>query len=369
MISMQMTLNNLKLFGEMNYNSAMDFTNCNLEKIIVHHVGNKTNDDDLILSKSLLEANDLKLREMLIKYFLYPFSNPEYYSFSFSNGDFKLNPLYQFTTRIFSDKGDFEDTSRSIAKHLYEISLHPQINSGDLFLATFSNIEVDGNFVNGFGIFKSENRQSFLKLNRTSTDFILKYDDGINIDKLDKGCLIIDDNKKNGYKVCVIDKSNKSNEAQFWKEGFLNVTPAKDEYHFTKEFLGIAKQFVTKQLDEEFEVTKADKIDYLNRSVDYFKTHDTFDKHEFEKEVFHHSNIIKSFRHFDETYRQENEVDLSDNFEISPQAVKKQARVFKNVLKLDKNFHIYIHGNRELIEHGIDENGRKFYKIYYEQES
>jgi hypothetical protein len=48
--------------------------------------------------------------------------------------------------------------------------------------------------------------------------------------------------------------------------------------------------------------------------------------------------------------------------------VKKQARVFKNILKLDKNFDIYIHGNRELIEKGIDENGRKYYKIYYEEE-
>ena len=58
-----------------------------------------------------------------------------------------------------------------------------------------------------------------------------------------------------------------------------------------------------------------------------------------------------------------------DNFEISAQAVKQQARAFKSVLKLDKNFHIYIHGNREMIEQGIDENGRKYYKIYYEHKA
>ena len=62
-------------------------------------------------------------------------------------------------------------------------------------------------------------------------------------------------------------------------------------------------------------------------------------------------------------------MELADSFEISAQAVKKQARVFKNVLKLDKNFHIYIHGNREMIEQGVDENGRKYYKIYYEEEN
>ena len=61
-------------------------------------------------------------------------------------------------------------------------------------------------------------------------------------------------------------------------------------------------------------------------------------------------------------------VDLEDRFEISADAVKKQARVFKSVLKLDKNFHIYIHGDREKIERGVDDSGRKYYKIYYDQE-
>ncbi|MCC6583451.1 MAG: nucleoid-associated protein, partial [Chitinophagales bacterium] len=39
------------------------------------------------------------------------------------------------------------------------------------------------------------------------------------------------------------------------------------------------------------------------------------------------------------------------------------------VLKLDRNFHIYIHGNTEMIQQGIDEDGRKFYKIFYQEES
>ena len=39
------------------------------------------------------------------------------------------------------------------------------------------------------------------------------------------------------------------------------------------------------------------------------------------------------------------------------------------VIKLDKNLPIYVHGSRELIEQGVDEEGRKFYKIYYKEES
>ncbi|HEU4497107.1 MAG TPA: nucleoid-associated protein [Flavobacterium sp.] len=348
----------------------LDFTNCNILDVIAHQVGNQTNDEELILSTSLLNTEDARLRELLIKYFLYPFKDvEEFYSFTFSDEDFTLNPLYQYAISIFSEKKSFKIKSESIAKHLYEIALHPQIKSGDLFVVTFENISVNGELVNALGFFKSENRQEFLQLNKNSKEFSLRYDDGINIDKLDKGCLIFNTEKENGYRICVIDKSNKSNDAQYWVNFFLNIKPIKTNFHQTNQFLGIAKQFVTKQLDENFEVSKTDKIDYLNRSVDYFKTHDNFDKQEFEKEVFGDKNVIKSFQQFDETYRQENEVELADNFEISAQAVKKQARVFKNVLKLDKNFHIYIHGNREMIEQGIDEDGRKYYKIYYENEA
>ena len=86
-------------------------------------------------------------------------------------------------------------------------------------------------------------------------------------------------------------------------------------------------------------------------------------------EIFNNLGMIELFQDYDSKYREENDVELINSFKISPQAVKKQMRVFKKVLKLDNNFHIYIHGNRELIEQGVEEDGRKFYKIYFQQES
>lgn len=348
----------------------LDFTNCNVSNVIAHQVGNQTNEEELILSTKLLYTEDSHLRELLVKYFLFPFKDSEeLYSFAFSDGDFTLNPLYQYSKSIFSNEDSLQEISGRIAKLLYEIAIHPQIKSGDLFLATFNNISIGGKMVNALGIFKSENRQEFLKLSKKSKEFSLKYDDGINVDKLDKGCLIFNIENENGYKIFIVDKSNKSNEARYWMDFFLNVVPIRTNFHQTNQFLGITKQFVTKQLDEDFELSKADKIDLLNRSVDYFKNHETFDKSEFEETVFGDSSVIESFRKFNQTYSRENEVDLSDSFVISEQAVKKQARIFKSVLKLDKNFHIYIHGNKNLIEQGTEENGRKYYKIYYENES
>ncbi len=186
---------------------------------------------------------------------------------------------------------------------------------------------------------------------------------------MDKGCLILNTEKEAGYKVCIVDKSNKGGEAQFWRDSFLMLRSRNDEYHQTKDFLNIAKNYVTKQMAEDFEVNKTDQIDILNRSMEYFKNHDNFEKEMFEQEVFQQLEIIESFRKYDEIYREDNDILLADSFEISNQAVKKQAKVFKSILKLDKNFHIYIHGNKEMIEQGVESDGRKYYKIYYKNEA
>jgi len=347
----------------------IDYSNSSVDKVSAHQVGNKNNGEDILISKSMLDTSDPVMRELLQKYFLSPFKTSEFYNFTFTNQDHTLNPLYNYATQIFDGLSDFHLNSINIAKHLYETSNHPQIKAGDLFVVHFSNLRVEYKEVNAIGIFKSENRQAFLKLNHSKTDFLLNYEEGINIDKLDKGCLIIDSDIDKGYKVCIIDRANKSGEAQFWKDQFLMLRPCNDDYHQTSDFLQIAKTFVTKQLDEDFEVNKTDKIDFLNRSMDYFKNHDDFKKEEFEQEVFQDNSVIKSFREFDENYRKENDIVVEDHFEISLPAVKKQAKVFKSILKLDKNFHIYIHGNKELIEHGVEKDGRKFYKIYYTNEA
>lgn len=341
------------------------FTIGKIESLIIHFIGNKNNGDGVRLSEELthFEKIEGQIKELISN----NFKTEELYQFFFLPS-LELNPMYQFAKSIFKNKNTFIEQSKNTGRFLYDKSMHPQIKGGELCVLLLSDCQINNKIVDCIGLFKSENKDTIFKIDTLKNGYGLTEVQGMNTRKLDKGCLIFNTENENGYLISVVDNTNKSTEAQYWKDDFLSIQPKKNEYHQTNQFLGIAKNFVTKQLSEEFEVSKADKIDYLNRSVDYFKTHDTFDKQEFEEEVFGDKNVIKSFRQFDETYRQENEVELADNFEISAQAVKKQARVFKSVLKLDKNFHIYIHGNRELIEQGIDKDGRKYYKIYYENE-
>jgi hypothetical protein len=344
----------------------IDSSLTNIQQVSAHYIGNPTNSESLRLSEAPMEVNDEMVHQLLRTYFLSNFTTPEYYTFTFSNEDFTLNPIYKFAMDIFQEPESFHENSVNLAKHLYGATQHPNIKAGELYIAYFDSIEVQNMSVEAIGIFKSENKENYLKL---SPQFSMSADEGINIKKLDKGCLILNAEKEEGYKVLIVDNINKS-DAHFWKHDFLNVKPRSDAFHHTNNFMKLTKQYVEDQLAEEFSVSKADKIDLLNRSMDFFRSKEEFSKAEFEVDVLGNADVIESFRNYGNNFMTTNNLDPMDNFEISVQAVKRQARVFKSILKLDKNFHIYIHGSRELIEKGFDEvTGKHFYKLYFDSES
>ena len=152
--------------------------------------------------------------------------------------------------------------------------------------------------------------------------------------------------KEEGYRVLLVDPLKGNSEARYWKDEFLQVEPVSDEYHQTNQVMGITKRFVTEQISDEIPISKTEQIDLLNRAAGYFKENDVFEKEKFEEEVLQEEPLINSFRDYKQDYQQAHDMQIEDAFEISTQAVKKQARVFKSVLKLDKNFHVYIHGNK-----------------------
>ncbi len=347
----------------------IDYSNCNLEQLAVHQIGNKANEEELHLSEEMIDIEDVELRELLLRYFLQPFAKPtEFFNLAGEGEDFTSNAIFTVAAQVFDDTTLFQQNSVELAKQLYEQSDHPQVKSGDLFVAYFSEIVIEDEVTDAIGIFKSENRQSFLKLQSADTNFSLGYDQGINMEKLDKACLIFNTDREVGFKVCMIDKSNKTAQEQYWKDIFLHLKPASDVYYYTKQFMNLTKNFVTEQLPDALNVSKADQIDLLNRSVAYFKSNESFDKETFEEKVLQKEDVIESFRQYNETYQAENDIDFGEGFDISQQAVKQHSRVFKSILKLDKNFHIYIHGDRDLIEQGVEVDGRKYYKLYFEKE-
>jgi hypothetical protein len=349
----------------------ISYFQASLSQPTIHKVGNKLLDEHLSLSEHPLKTDDEVLDNLLMNYFLKPFEKVnEIYRFDHPTGDLNLNEVYHFAEIIFDDKDQFHESSRQIAKHLYDITNHPKIKSGELYLCYFTGVQIEGESLDAIGIFKSESKEPYLKVVQRSKEFEINYEqEAINIKKLDKGCLIFNTEKEAGYKVAVIDQTN-STEAAYWVDDFLKLKIRNNNYTQTNTVLKVYKDFVTNQIDEEFEISKTDKIDLLNRSIKYFKEKEHFDLDEFSNEVLAHEPGIESFKRFKKNYEDEFETEIGNSFLISDTAVKKQARVFKSVLKLDKNFHIYIHGNKELIEKGYDEEMKmSYYKVYFREEN
>ena len=337
-----------------------------IKSITVHNVGNKLNQENIQFSKKLLAINE-EMSNILIDHFLFHFKSNEYLNF-YHEIDLHMNEVFVCVNKIFENKDSLQEQSINLAKHLYEQSSHPKIKGGEFYTVYFKDCIIDGETVDAVGLFKSENKDTFLKIFPSTDGFEIESEQGINVNKLDKGCLIFNTEKEKGYIVAVVDNTNKGNDAQYWIDDFLHVRPRKDEYYNTQNVLSLCKNFVKKELPQHFEVSKPDQVDMLNKSIKFFKDNENFNMKEFANEVICNPDIIQSFNQFKSSCQQDYDVEIADNFSISESAVKKQARSLKSIIKLDKNFHIYIHGGRELIEQGEDKKG-KFYKVYYMEES
>ncbi|GAA4435544.1 nucleoid-associated protein [Ravibacter arvi] len=332
-----------------------------IRDLILHRVGSE--EENSIISDKAIdieEEEEAVFKKALLKPFT---SQAQTYEFRHEVG-IGYNVLFNLSKGILEGE-NFVEVSKDILRHLVASSTHPNIKSGDLFIAKFDGIKVNNQELEGLGIYKYEDKESFIETTLSENGLKHAVRRGIGGKKPDKACLILFTEAP--YTLLVID--NTSGETAYWQDDFIHHRLKNDHVNNTHHFMNMAKDFIVNQIPNEFEVSKADQIDLLNRSVDYFKKKEVFDKKEFETEVFSDPNVVDAFQLFDQGYRKENELEIHDKFEIAGQTVKKQSRIFKSVLKLDKNFHIYIHGDRNLIEQGHDEKGKKFYKLYYEEES
>lgn len=339
-----------------------------VKKLIIHNCGNAGRDEGVRISGSELRVKD-EVLALLSKYFLTPFAKNEYFNL-FHESSLELNEVYSFAKDIFEDTQTFYDNSVNLTKHLYSRSTHPMIKPGEFYVVLFSGLILDGEEVDAIGMFKSESRETFLKVYPVDDNYSVDHEDGININKLEKGCLIFNTEEESGYVCAVIDSSGKSTESHYWFDEFLKLRERDDDFHKTREALDLCRNFVSNKLPESFDIDRPAQAELLNKSIKFFKEKDNFVMEEFASEVFSDKDVIETFNEYKKDFEAERQVKVGDNFDISGPAVKKQSKIFKSILKLDKNFHIYIHGNRDNIEKGYDnERNMNYYKVYFDEET
>lgn len=332
-----------------------------VEEFVLHRVS--ADGKESVFSDFSVVLKGEEEQDFLRKLFLKPFANMVFTSEFTHAVSLEYNVLHGLCSKIQAGK-DLLQCSEAIAKHLIDVSQHHNINGGDLYVAKFSGVQIGSAEYDAVGIYKFDEKEVFIESKLVSGLIELSMKRGLGNNKPNKAVLVVF--TAGAPTLFVVDDNNST---EFWQKNFIDHKPKHDNVNSTSNLLDLTKSFITQQLPQDYQIAKADQIDLLNRSVQYFKSHSEFDKGEFAQEVFQEEGAIKSFNQYSDRFQETHDVEIHDNFEISAHAVKRQARIFKSVIKLDKNFHIYIHGDRNKIESGIDESGRKFYKIYYDQET
>lgn len=348
----------------------MDFSEAKIKYLIIHEIGNKIRDEKLFLSSKLQQIDEY-LEKILLNYFLKSFmTNQELLNF-YHNSDLNLNEIFSYSKNIFkeNDEISFIKNSKNIAMHLYEFTLHPKITRGELIVTEIENIKYENEFINLIGIFKSENKDSFLKVVKDTDNIKLKDDKGINISKIEKGCLVLNYNQDNGFIVLNIDNASQSTE--YWTNKFLNVRAVKNSSHKTKEIIKICKVFSDEILSSKYD--NAVEFSFANDYINYFEDNESYDMNSFIETIFKNDDIKKEFFNFHENNKEIFDINLLDSFDVSYVDVKKEKKKIKNIIKLDTNLELKVLLNKEdgtkNIEKGYDEEkGMSYYKIYFNEE-
>lgn len=347
----------------------LDFSTVLLKELAIHRVGNKHNEEDFFISPSAYQFSD-DLEGLILDYFVRPFMNSQDANQFSHEVDLSFNELNGISKDIFSNPDSLYINSVKILKHLHEQSNHPHIKSGDVFVAYFEDILYRDKMVSAIGIFKSENKTSFLEINQDNAGLALNEKQGIDIKKLDKGCFIINSDDEDGFRVFSVDSNRYDTE--YWLNHFLGIKPAQDEYYHTKEYVNMCKGFAKEVIQTND--NRTEEISFLNKSVKYLEQNENIDIEDFKEEVLVSEESKKEFDQYKTMYEDQYSVAIPDAFVVSKPVVEKQKKTIKNLIKLDTNIQIKIAVNNaesthKFVEQGYDhEKEMHFYKVYYNHE-
>jgi hypothetical protein len=347
----------------------LEFKRSELGQLAIHYVGNKSLEQGIIYSEKEYALKDDFIKDTLKRYFLNPFKNDIYYQFS-SSQEVHMADVHHFSKDFFNGELNILDLSKKLSAILYDKTIQPKTLGGELYVVEIKDCIVDGEMCDAIGIFKSENKETFLKVFPENDHFKLEADTGININKVDKACLIFNSEIHDGFKIVVSETISRGTDMLYWKEDFLNIAMRKDKFYHTQNIINTTKGFCDEILTEENNATRTDQIQMMNRSMNFIKERDRFDQKEFEREVLgNNPEVINAFKNYKDNYIKENDITAIDDFEISKAALKKNSKFMKSVLKLDKNFHVYVHGRHDYIERNFDEErGMYYYKLFFFKE-
>lgn len=340
--------------------------NTHIESLSVHRVGNKSRNEAIFLSDQPYGLND-EIVPLLKEFFLKPFREKEENYFQFAHDvDLEYNEMYLFASEIFENPTQVHEVSKKITKHLFEQSNHPHIKNGEVYITYLTHLTIDNNVVDAIGIFKSEIQTDFLQFEEQDKNLQMILQQGINLNKLDKGCLIFNYKKEEGYKILTID-SNRY-DARYWLEHFLSVDAFQDENFITKKYLKFCQDFAKDVVLPAED--KKEEVLFMNRAVNHFAKNDDFEETKFLNEVMINPDLIPEFKNYKVDRGEKYSIEDVTSFPIANAAVTDARKKIKNVINLDTNIQIKMdfinpESAEKFVEKGWDEEKQMYYYLVY----
>ena len=342
--------------------------------LVLAKVGHPQRDEPLQTSKEVFKIDEDD-QMTLASIFLKPFKNLTAHKFS-HHSSLAQHEMNSYAAAIFSSEDGLLEKGCDIAKRLYSKSNHPNIKSGDLCISLIKDIELDGEFIQGLCILKSESVVPFLSISTRDGDLELHTEQGINPEKIDKGCLILNHLETKGYYVLTFDRSG--TDSRFWVRDFLGVIPIPDSPFLTNKYANMAVAFMEKEKKEkpvaEDDTPPWDASNAARDAITYFEEKEKFNLGEFEEEVLKTPEAKAKFAEHRSQIEEEEGHKLEDSFEISKKDVNKAKKKIRSAMKLDTGVEIKLKpalaaNPGKVLEHGFDEAKKmKFIKIYFNED-
>ncbi len=341
-------------------------------KAVLAKIGNPQREEPLQTSKEVFEIAEGD-QEPLTAIFLKPFKNLIGHRFT-HHASLDQHEISNCAKAIFADEGQLLPRGIEIAQRLYAKSNHPNIKAGDLCIALLKEIHIEGELVNGICILKSDSVTPFLSITVANGDLRLSTEHGINPDKIDKGCLILDFWQQKGHYILTFDRGGA--DTKFWVREFLGVEAVPDAAFLTNAYAKMAVSFLEEQKagsipDDDtppWETATAAKD-----ALDYFDDREKFELEDFEKEVLKSPDMIAQFQEHRARVEEEQGQPLETSFEISKKDVSKVKKRIASVLKLDTGVEIHVKPaaseEQPVLERGFDDKkGMKYVKVFYNKD-
>lgn len=251
----------------------------NIAYAVVQMVGNKTNGEGVAFSSEKIDLSEIK--DILFELFDKSLKYDDLKRLDFVGG-VQLNPVYNFVSSIFEDEHSFIQEANNLATYLYQQSLHPSIKNGEFYVMKINDCIVNGDKVDAVGLFKSELHDTVLKVVNNSNGIQIIPENEMSLKKLDKGCVVFNKNRNDGYVVAVLDSN--THDANYWTDAFLHAVSYKDSYHDTMNYIDFCKGFMASETMET--VCKADKAIMMNKAIETLKSSEELDFSSFVNQAF-----------------------------------------------------------------------------------